>query len=83
MTEAICSALEWEIEQAWLSLTRAYRVRTIYLTSGNKLLWGTRGVEASHHSIEVGTFTNSISLADFRYEVFGVFDQRRGGDHVR
>lgn len=74
-------ALELEIEEAWLSLCKAYRPRTIYLTSGNRLLYGIRAQEASHYAIEVGTFTRTIALADFRSDVFFVFDQRQGKRH--
>ena len=78
MTEAICSSLEVEIETEWLSLCRAPKPRNYFLTSGNKLVHGQRAKEASHYSIEIGWFTRTITLADFRSEVFFVFDQRQG-----
>jgi hypothetical protein len=68
-------ALELVVESAWLQLAELAppTARTLYLTPDAKI---TRFMRPG--SVEIGTFTRAIHLADFRNEVFGVYDLMRG-----
>lgn len=68
-------ALELEIEEAWGSLTRCVRPRTVYLTHGHRLVWGCKA-EQNQELHEVGTYGRGITLSDFRDDVFHVWHHR-------
>lgn len=68
-------ALELEIEEAWNALTRCYRPRAVYLTSGHRLVWGHHADQVAER-YEVGTYGPGIGLADFREDVFHVWNLR-------
>lgn len=74
MTEA----LELEIERVWRDIAagRARRKYELHLTPRGRI------VDARIHvvarcSIEIGTYTREVKLADFREDVFHVFEQQR------
>jgi hypothetical protein len=70
--------LEMEIERAWTAMLTTRRVRRMFLTKRGKITWDERkGERDGLH--EVGYFTRSISLADFREQVFYSFDQLVSG----
>lgn len=77
MSEAAACALELEIESAYCSLAKAKDARTIYLTRDNYLRWGQS--MRSSHATEVGTYGRSITLADFREDVFFAAEHRGNG----
>lgn len=69
-------ALEVQIEKTWDMLLKMppNRRRTLYLTTGRRIVWASNDVRASH-LMEVGTYDRNITLADLRTDVFHVNDQ--------
>lgn len=74
---AVTAALELEIEETWFGILHIRKPQTVYLTSGHRLVRGSRA-EQLENLWEVGTYTKTIALEDFRADVFHVFDQRGG-----
>lgn len=56
--------LEVQIENAWSALTESVRPRRFYLTADGHLRHGEGA------GIEVGTFTRTVQLIDFREAVY-------------
>lgn len=72
------AALELRIEEAWLRLTarRGARPVTVCLTDAGNLT-GVTPYEPRESGTEVGTYTHTVTLAQFREDVFFAHDQRR------
>lgn len=70
-------ALELEVERAWVALANLYGLRTLYLTSTNRLRWGWVA-DRAHEVTEVGTYTRAVPLQDFREDVFFAYEQSTG-----
>lgn len=78
MTEA----LEIEIERAWCALDSIpRRRRTLYLTTGCfRLHWESYPPAGT---VEVGTYSLSVSLEHLREDVFHEFEKLQGRAHGR
>lgn len=74
-------ALEIEIERAWCELSKW--PATLHLTRSGRIV--PPGRNTSTGSEEIGRYTKAVSLADFRGDVFHVFEAmtRRGHAHGR
>lgn len=68
--------LEVQIEAAWVTLTKMppRRRRTLYLTTGHRIVWASNDMRASR-LMEIGTYDRSVTLANLREDVFHVNDQ--------
>lgn len=71
-------AMELQIEQAWVALTKMspQRRRTLFLTTGRRVVWKSNDVRASH-LVEIGTYLKSVTLAELREDVFFANEQLR------
>lgn len=74
-------ALEMELERCWCGLTKW--PSTVYLTPSGRLVPTREGV-SNLGAEEVGRYTKAVTLADFRGDVFHVFEAmtRRGHRHA-
>lgn len=64
-------ALELQIEEAWVALTKMSlgRSRTLYLTRRRRVVWAANDRRATE-LVEIGTYTRSVALAELREDVF-------------
>lgn len=71
-------ALEIKIEEAWVALTKMppKRRRTLYLTRNRNIVWGDNGTRNSHLQ-EIGTYNRTVTLEDFRGDVFWASERVR------
>ncbi|GAB3388207.1 hypothetical protein [Lysobacter fragariae] len=72
-------ALELQIEEAWVALTKMppMRKRTLCLTRGRSIVWDRQSLDRHRHVVEIGTYTREVTLADFRDDVFYASEQMR------
>lgn len=75
MTEA----LELAIERAWCAIDDQLGKRLFYLTPTHEIATCKNELCVPRGGIIIGWFTRAIHLADFRAEVFGVFEQMTRG----
>lgn len=75
-------ALELQIEEAWVQLTKmpAKRRRTLYLTSGRRIVYQAVDMRTKRLE-EIGTYTRTVTLAVLREDVFWASEQMQGQAH--
>lgn len=68
-------ALELEIERAWIALADRPAPRTCWLMPDHRIVFGNG---TPYQGREIGTYTRTVLLADFRADVFHVYECQRG-----
>lgn len=72
------ASIEVQIEAAWLELLECRRRRRYFLTDSGKLR---HGEGTSKGDEEVGYYTRSVELDQFREDVFFVYSKLKGKIH--
>lgn len=70
-------SLEVQIENAWVELCESHRPIAFYLSPRGRLIRGIDRGARSMSNTEIGTYTRSVRLEQFREDVFFVYEETR------